>query len=62
MSGEQLIGDVELGLSASERPGARPESAAVSRRPTELLDRSVMERLSRATTCTASRTSWATTR
>ena len=47
MSGEQLIGDVELGLSASERPGARPESAAVSRRPTELLDRSVMERLSR---------------
>ena len=49
MSGEQLIGDVELGLSASERPGARPESAAVSRRPTELLDRSVMERLSRRT-------------
>ena len=49
MSGEQLIGDVELGLSASERPDERPESAAVSRRPTELLDRTVMERLSRRT-------------
>ena len=46
MSGEQLIGDAELGLSASEPPGERPETAAISRRPASLLDRSAMERLS----------------
>ena len=49
MSGEQLIGNAELGLGAEERPGERPESAAVSRRPAALLDRSEVERLSRRT-------------
>ena len=44
MSGEQLIGDAELGLSTNERPGGRPESTAVSRRPAGLLDRSVVPR------------------
>ena len=45
----QIIGDAELGLSTTDRPGERPESAAVSRRPSALLDRSVLEQLSRRT-------------
>ena len=49
MSNEQLIGDADLGLGAGERPGENPESAAVSRRPAALLDRAVVERLSRRT-------------
>ena len=49
MSNEQLIGDADLGPGAGERPGERPETAAVSRRPVALLDRSVVERLSRRT-------------
>ena len=48
-SGEQLIDDAQLGLGAAERPGERPDAAAVSRRPAELLDRSTLERLSRRT-------------
>ena len=49
MSGEQLIGETELGPDTNERPGERPEPAAVSRRPSALLDGSVLERLSRRT-------------
>ena len=49
MSGEQLIGNAELGLNADDRPGERPEAAAVSRRPASLLERSEVERLSRRT-------------
>ena len=49
MSGEQLIDNAALGLGASEGPGERPLSVAVSRRPSGLLDRAVLERLSRRT-------------
>ena len=63
MSGEQLIGNTELGLAVDDQPGEQPEAAAVSRRPASLLERSEVERLSRRTDVrTASRTSWATTR
>ena len=47
--GQSESGDAELGLSTTDRPGERPESAAVSRRPSALLDRSVLEQLSRRT-------------
>jgi len=49
MSSMQLIGDGELGLSADDRPGERPETAAVSRRPAGLLDTAALQRLSRRT-------------
>ena len=49
MAGEHLIGDSELGPGTSERPAERPESAAVSRRPPDLLERSVVEGLARRT-------------
>ena len=49
MSGEQLIGNTELGLDIDDRPGEQPEAAAVSRRPASLLERSEVERLSRRT-------------
>ena len=49
MSGEQLIGDADLGLSTSDGTGERADSAAVSRRPSALIDRSVLDQLSRRT-------------
>ena len=49
MSGEQLIGNTELGLDTNEHPAEQPESVAVSRRPPGLVDASVVERLSRRT-------------
>ena len=49
MPGEQLIGNVELGLGSGDRPAEKPESAAVSRRPPDLVGASVVERLSRRT-------------
>ena len=49
MAHEQLIGNAELGLGTSDRPAEKPESAAVSRRPPDLVDASVVKRLSRRT-------------